>query len=354
MSEADGPPGALEPLLRIFAVGVGKIPRSIQRRLAGTPIELDGQRLDPEVQIALRLAERWGGGIGADSLEEARARLESEARLFRGRRLPATTRDLWVDGAEGRLAARLYAPAPGRPVGDGLIVFFHAGGWTTGGLQSHEQACRFLACEARTRLLAVDYRLAPEHPFPAAAEDAVASFRWAAKHAGELGADRTRLVICGDSAGGNLAAVTSLQTRDDEIGPVLQVLLYPVTDPSRKHPSRELFSEGFLLTDRQMDFYERCYLPDPATRSDPRAAPLLAPDLSGAPPAYIAACGFDPLRDEAIAYAERLGEAGVPVELRVHRGLVHGFAPAAGIGRVAPAAMREVAAAIRAGLAERA
>jgi acetyl esterase len=103
-----------------------------------------------------------------------------------------------------------------------------------------------------------------------------------------------------------------------------------------------------------MDFYEACYLPDPETRSDPRAAPLLAPDLSGAPPAYVAVCGFDPLRDEGIAYAERLGEAGVPVELRAHRGLVHGFAPAAGIGHVAPAAMREVAAAIRAALAERA
>ena len=346
-------PAALEPLVRGLATCLGATPRWLQRRLAGPPVELDGQRLDPEVQLALRLADRRGGGVEAETVEEARTRLEAEARLFRGRLLAAATRNLWVEGAAGPLPARLYAPPPGRPAGLGLVVFFHAGGWTTGSLESHDQACRFLTRETSARVLSVDYRLAPEHPFPAAAEDAVASFRWAVAHAAELGADPARIALCGDSAGGNLAAVAALETRGDPVAPALQVLLYAVCDPSSRHPSRDLFGEGFLLTDRQMDFYDRNYMPDPATRSDPRAAPLLAPDVAGAAPAYVAVCGFDPLRDEGIAYAERLGEAGVPVELRVHRGLIHGFAAAAAIGHTGPAAMREVAAAIRAGLAER-
>ncbi|HET8814941.1 MAG TPA: alpha/beta hydrolase, partial [Solirubrobacterales bacterium] len=198
----------------------------------------------------------------------------------------------------------------------------------------------------------VDYRLAPEHRFPAAAEDAIAAYAWAADNAAQLDADPERVAVGGDSAGGNLAAVVSLLSREESLAPPrMQLLIYPVTEAGEETPSRRLFAEGFLLTRRDMDFFEGHYLGSGADRDDPRISPLRAQDLSGLPPAYIATAGFDPLRDEAEDYARRLREAGNLVALRRHPGLVHTFANLTAICPSARQAMLEAAGALRMGLA---
>ena len=334
--------------MRLLAI----LPDALRRRLAGAPVEIDGQRLDPEIGIALRLL---GEDASTDYYEltvaEVRERIEREARLFRGRRLPLReVRQVSIAGPAGALAGRLYA-ADSAPPAAPLVIYFHGGGWVVGSLESHDQTCRFLARESGARVLSVDYRLAPEHPHPAAVKDAVAALRWARANAAALGADPERIALAGDSAGGNLAAVAALETADAGEGAAMQALIYPVCDLSRKSRSYRLFREGFFLTERQMDWYRDHYLAEPAQAREPRVSPLLRSDLAGAPPTYLAAAGFDPLRDEALAFAGRLHEDGVAVELRLHRGLVHGFANAVGAGRAAPAAMAEVAAALRAGLA---
>ena len=200
-------------------------------------------------------------------------------------------------------------------------------------------------------MLAVDYRLGPEHRFPAAVEDALAAFRWAHAEAATLGADPARIAVAGDSAGGNLAAVVAqLTAAEDGPAPAFQALLYPVTDYSVKRRSYELFGEGFFLTREEMDWFRDNYFADSDQRSDPRASPLLAADLANVAPAHIVTAGFDPLRDEGEAYAQRLLEHGVPTTLRRERDLVHGFVNAVGLGGRAREATAAFAAALREGL----
>jgi acetyl esterase len=248
----------------------------------------------------------------------------------------------------GSLGARLYVPfAEEGPLP--LLVYLHGGGWVVCDLDTHDNACRFLAREAGVLVLSVDYRLAPEHPFPAAVDDALTAFRHAAGHASELGADPRAI------AGGNLAVVVSrLAVADGGPAPRFCLSFYPVTDLSRKHRSYQLFSDGFVLTEAQMDWYRQNYLADDAAALDPRASPLLAEDLDqlapGLPPTYVATAGFDPLRDEGEEYARRLREAGVPVALRRHPGIVHGFVNSVGSTSFGRAAMREAAGALRMGL----
>ena len=258
---------------------------------------------------------------------------------------------LRLPGAEGTLPARLYIPRGARGGGP-LLVYFHGGGWVVGDLDTHSQTCRFLASVAGVRVLSVAYRRAPEHRFPAAVQDALAAFRWAVAEAPAFGADPARVGVAGDSAGGNLsAAVSLLAAGDGGVAPQLQALIYPVCDLSRKRRSYELFGDGFFLTEAQMDWYRDHYLASAGDARDPRVSPLLAEDLSRVAPAYVCVANFDPLRDEGVAYAERLRAAGVPVTLRVHEGLVHGFANAVLMSRSARAAMRELAMAVRGGLA---
>jgi acetyl esterase len=312
---------------------------------------IDGQELDPEVQLLLRLLGRATASTYA-SVEEARTKRSREAKAFQGERFDVLrTEDLMLPGPDGPLAARVYVPhsAPASPP---LLVYLHGGGWVVCDLDSHDNLCRFLASEAGVLVLSVDYRLAPEHPFPAAVEDALAAFRHACGSASDFGADPHRVAIGGDSAGGNLAAVVShLTAVEGDLTPAICLSLYPVTDLSTKRRSYRLFGEGFVLTEAQMDWYRSLYLPDDAAALDPRASPVLAEDLTGLPPAYVATAGFDPLRDEGEEYARRLGEAGVPVALRRHHGLVHGFANAVGSTRFGHAAMREAAGALQVGLA---
>jgi acetyl esterase/lipase len=232
------------------------------------------------------------------------------------------------------------------------LVFYHGGGWTIGDLDTHDALCRLTCRDAGIHVLSIDYRLAPEHPAPAAVEDAYAAFKWAYEHAGELGALPGRVAVGGDSAGGNLAAVVSQLARDDGgPAPVLQWLIYPRTDFTAQTRSMSLFARGFLLTRRDMDWFEAQYLRgsgvDP---TDPRISPLLAESLSGLAPALIAVGGFDPLRDEGESYAAALRAAGTPVDLRYMGSLTHGFANLFQLGGDAAIATSELISALRAHL----
>ena len=231
-----------------------------------------------------------------------------------------------------------------------LLVYYHAGGWVIGDLETHDGLCRFLAAFGGCRVLSVDYRLAPENPFPAPVEDAVAAFAWAAEQADELGADPARIAVGGDSAGANLSAAICLATRDPGPRPALQLLLYPPTDVVGDQPSRATFAEGFLLTRNDMRWFEAHYMPDGCAPDDPRVSMMRANDVSNLPPAYVATAGFDPLRDEGELYAERMREAGVQVALRRYPRLIHGFANLTALCPSARAAMLEVAGALRMGL----
>ncbi|MEO8093172.1 MAG: alpha/beta hydrolase [bacterium] len=329
---------------------ITRLPDSAVRLLAGRPIRLDGQELHPQVQIALRLEERLGGSEIVP-VAEARERRLHDARVFAGPPIELErVCDLEIPGPAGSIGARLYVP-PGLPDPGPLVVYYHGGGHVIGDLDTHDQPCRFLARETPAIVLAIAYRLAPEHRFPAAVDDALAAFEWAHAEAESLGADPARIAVAGDSAGGNLAAaVSQLTVAAAGSVPAFQALIYPVTDYSFRRRSYELFAEGFFLTREEMDWYRDNYFGAPGERSDPRASPILAPDLSGLPPAHVVTAGFDPLRDEGEAYAERLREAGVATTLRREPDLVHGFINAAGLGGRAAEATVAVAAAIREGL----
>jgi acetyl esterase len=327
------------------------LPIRAKRAAAGPPARLDGQQLDLDVQVLMRLAALAPQPVKS-SVEDVRRRSRRSAAVLAGPAIPMRkVESLVVSGAEGGIGARLYTPASAQAPPP-LLVYYHGGGWVGGDLDTHDAPCRFLAARAGALVLSVDYRRAPEHPFPAAVDDALAAMSWAAEHAAELGADPARVAVGGDSAGGNLAAVVSrLAIGSGGPAPVLQLLLYPVTDVSQKRASYRLFGEGFLLDEPDMDWYRDRYLPDPAAVGDPRASPLIAEDVAGLPPAYVATAGFDPLRDEGEAYAERLRAAGVPVALRRHAGLIHGFAMYTTLVPEAREAMLETAGALRMGLA---
>ncbi len=254
--------------------------------------------------------------------------------------------DLVLPGPAGDLRARLYVPA-----GDGTrltagLVFFHGGGWVFGDLESHDALCRTICREADLRVVAVDYRLAPEHRFPAAVDDAVAATEWVASQAGRLGINPGRLAVGGDSAGGNLAAVVALHAR--EHGPALrfQALIYPVTDSRTDTASYEENRSGYMLERDGMRWFFDRYAPDAQARSDPRLAPLRAHTHAGLPPALVVTAGFDPLRDDGTAYAAALRAAGTPVTLVENSSLIHGFLGLVSISDAAAAAASATAAAI--------
>ncbi len=233
-----------------------------------------------------------------------------------------------------------------------MIVFFHGGGFVVGDLDTHDAPCRLLCRHAGAHVLAVGYRLAPEHPFPASVEDGRAALGWAIAHAAaELGADPERVAVAGDSAGGNIAAVVAWRAaREGGPAPVLQVLVYPATNMVEPMRSHGLFGGGFLLTRELLEWFAAQYVGG-ANPSDPRLSVLGADGLGGVAPALVVTAGFDPLRDEGEAYAHKLRAAGVPVVLRRFPGLIHGFLNAVGASLVSREAVIEVAGATRALLA---
>jgi len=240
----------------------------------------------------------------------------------------AEVRDFSIPAPHGAIPARLYRP-DGMRLRDGLapaLVFFHGGGWVIGNLESHDVACRALAEAGESIVISVDYRLAPEHKFPAAVDDAVTATQWVADNATSLGIDAARLSVGGDSAGGNLAAVVAISARDGK-GPALagQVLIYPATDFAMAHPSHSEPETSVLLTHSVIRWFRDHYLTSAADIHDWRASPAKANTLNGLPPAYVLTAGADPLRDEGNEYARRLQDAGVPVTHRSFPGQFHGF-----------------------------
>jgi acetyl esterase len=231
--------------------------------------------------------------------------------------------DRTIPGPHGPIPIRVYTPGS---ASGAAIVYYHGGGWVIGGIDTHDPTCRALANAAGTTVVSVDYRLAPEHKYPAAAEDCYAALRWIAEYGRELGVDPSRLAVAGDSAGGNLAAVTALLARERR-GPALrfQLLIYPVTDHRFDTASYRDNAEGFMLTTKQMQWFWNHYLERSDQGDEPSASPMRAKDLAGLPPALVITAEYDPLRDEGEAYALRLREASVPAELMRYAGQIHGF-----------------------------
>jgi acetyl esterase len=235
---------------------------------------------------------------------------------------------LTIPSPAGSIPARVYTPVTLRKTHDlaPCLVFFHGGGWVIGNLDSHDVVCRKLADEGQLIVISIDYRLAPEHKFPAAVDDVIAATKWIAGNAGQLGIDASRLVIGGDSAGGNLAAVVAIAARDGN-GPAIagQVLIYPAVDFAMTHPSHSEPETSILLTHSAIKWFSSHYLNAPTDGNDWRASPARTTTLAGLPPAYVLTAGADPLRDEGDEYAERLKQAGVAVTYRHFPGQFHGF-----------------------------
>ncbi|MDO5503362.1 MAG: alpha/beta hydrolase [Actinomycetia bacterium] len=333
---------------------LGRLPESVQRRIAGSLEEIDGQTVYPEVGAALRLLNAIPGPTFEElPLERGRAQIDEEAAIFGRRTRVGVVTDFLIPAEHGEIPARRYSPPDGASP-SAVLVYAHGGGFVLGGLDSADSVCRFLCAHAGIEVLAVDYRLAPEHPFPAATEDLLTAYRFAVEHAPDWGIGADRVMIGGDSAGGNLALVTALQVRDrrrdgieDLPQPRLQVAFFPWVDFVGEHASHELFATGYFLTTAQLEWYADHYVPDEEQRANPYVSPLLAEDLTDLGPAYVGVAGFDPLRDEGIAMAERLREADNEVTLDVDARHIHAYVNATGVGTTSTAALHRAVAVIK-------
>jgi len=283
-------------------------------------------------------------GTGAEGRERFRRMSMAAAALGTPVEV-GSVEDVEVPGAVGPLRARIYRPGRSEP--HPTLLFFHGGGFVVGDIDSYDGQCRTLCSEVGATVLAVEYRLAPEDPFPAAVEDAIAACEWVLGNVDDLGGAADRIVVGGDSAGGNLAAVVTQAMRGREPGLAAQLLIYPATDFSSDRPSLEENAEGLFLTRDDMRWFESHYIGDPGPSDDPRVSPLLAEDLSGLPPAVVVTAELDPLRDDGEAYAEALETAGVQVIRRRYDGLVHGFFAMGTFSKVAKAANAELCADLR-------
>jgi acetyl esterase len=229
-------------------------------------------------------------------------------------------------GPGGQIRFRRYRPQGAAAGPLPTLIYYHGGGFVIGNLETHDSTCRRLANKSRCQVISIDYRLSPEHPFPAPTDDGVAAFRHIRDNAAAFSADAKRLAVGGDSAGGAIAAVVCQVLRDaGEQGPAFQMLIYPATDSSRQSASRVAFAEGYFLTKDLMDWFWKAYCPPGTNQSDLRLSPLLAKDFKGLPPAFVLTAGFDPLRDEGRAYADRLIDAGIKTTYVNYPGTIHGF-----------------------------
>ena len=292
--------------------------------------------IDPQAQALMdRLAQQ-----GIASVSQSTPAVAREAYLVRKAITQpepvavGEVQDFEVKGQESQhpIPVRLYRPSHPCSEMTGLTVYFHGGGFVIGSIESHDVLCRQL-CEASGHaVLSVDYRLAPEHPFPAAFDDCLAVTRWVHSHANQIRINPQRIAVAGDSAGGQLAAVVALALRQDrQIRLAFQLLVYPITDALMSQPSIERNGKGYMLTKANLQAYYGHYWPEISSRNDWRASPLLAEDLSDLPPALILTAGFDPLHDEGLAYADRLSRSSVPTQYLCFERQIHGFMP---MGRV--------------------
>ena len=306
--------------------------------------------LDPQLQAMRDQRERDNvPPLYAMSLADARAADLASIQASGGEPEPVgEVTDLTIAGPGGELPLRLYRPASGRP--RPALLYFFGGGWVLGTIDTADGVSRSLANSSGALVVVPGYRLAPEHPFPAAIDDCYAALRWVAGHAAEIGADPARLAVGGDSAGGNLAAAVALRARAD--GPALagQLLVYPNTDQLADDESMRAADDPFLFNRRSVAWYREHYLASPADAANPLASPLRAESLAGLPPALVITAEYDPLRDQGEAYARRLADDGVPVELRRYQGMVHGFFTMAGTVAASRAAIAQAASRLRAWL----
>ena len=297
------------------------------RFLDGHRISHGGRTMDPKAQIVGEFVKGIRVAGFFPPLPELRQQLRTMVTLM-DEPAPALARvvDISIPGPAGAIAARVYDAVGGDGPARPAVAYFHGGGWVQGDLETHYGLCARLALGAGALVVAVDYRLAPEHPFPAAVDDCLAAYRWLRAHGGGIGVDPARVGVAGDSAGGNLAAVVSQQAAAaGEPPPVCQVLIYPATDFAIDTPSHRELEDAHVIPRDRILWYAEQYLPAGVDRLDPRASPLRAADLAGQPPALVITAGFDPLRDEGHAYADRLRAAHVDVVDHEYPGQIHAF-----------------------------
>ena len=315
-----------------------RMPISWVNILAGPPIGVDGRTLDGRAQWFLRLLAYSGQpAMHTMSVAEAREDYDAFMKMLGGHPAPVSSiLDRTLPGPAGPMRIRIYRPAGSVARLLPTILYFHGGGWVIGSLEGYDLACRYFCARSGCAIVSVDYRLAPEHKFPAAVEDAVAAHRW----------------VAGDSAGGTLAAVVAQELRHEPHPPCLQWLIYPATDMAGDTPSHRSCGDGFLLTEADMRWFRMHYLNGDGEIGDPRASPLRAADLAGVAPALVFTAGFDPLRDEGRAYAERLQASGVKTIHREFETLIHGFIGMRGAVHAAARAMDDMVAGLRHELAQ--
>ena len=309
--------------------------------------------LDPQAKSLLdQIAAMGGPQLHQMSVPEARQAIAALATMQAQPPAVGEVSDRTIPGPAGEIPVRVYVPQGTAPFP--VLVYYHGGGWVIGSLDTHDATCRALANQAGCVVVSVDYRLAPEHKFPAAAEDAYAAAAWAAAHAAALRGDSSRVAIGGDSAGGNLAAAVALMARDRGGPPlVFQLLVYPATDARRDTPSYVQNADGYFLTADMMQWFWNHYLARPSDGDDAYASPLRAADVSGLPPALVITAEFDPLRDEGEAYANRLREAGVSARTSRYDGMIHGFFGMGSMLDQAGVAMAEAGATLKLAFAAR-
>lgn len=331
--------------LRMGVMVLPLIPTRVKRLLVGRKrITIDGNTLDVTAQLLLAAQRLSGtGGLGASGDPETARALMRNSHVVMAPKFTIPTTDSVIPGPAGDLRTRHYRlsgrdPAP-------LLIFFHGGGFVVGDIESHDGLCRMICRGAAVQVLSIEYRLAPEHKAPAAVEDCVAAYRWAVDHADELGA--SRIAVGGDSAGGTLAALVALRSRNEGMPqPALQVLLYPALDLGGRTRSRELFSDGYFISRSEIDWFTDSFLGGTEFAADDAQVSPLKADLNGLAPALVFTGGFDPLRDEGNEYAVALRRAGVPVEHRQFDSLPHGFASIAPLGGGSADAIAEIISAI--------
>lgn len=328
--------------MKLIVEILGKLPTRIQSAIGGRKLDIGDHKLAPEVSMFLKLmGDSELSRPQNNPIEKVRNQTDNDAWVFGGNDEPVyLERNLVIKGKGGDIPARYYATNESN---HGILLYFHGGAWVSGSLDSCECICRYLAKESKVHVLSVDYRLAPEHPYPAAIEDALSAYEYVLTEMASAGDPTPFIAIGGDSAGGNISASLCSQLKSKKIRqPDFQILFYPVTDNEHRSDSYRLFESGYVLTADQMNWARELYVPN-KNYINPAVSPLLAGDFKDLPETYVATAEFDVLRDEGEEYAKKLNLAGSKVTLRRATGLIHGFANMMGVSRTARTEMKHAA-----------